>query len=264
MSGEIDLARALSFGASAEQYERARPSYPAALVDDLVALRPGAVLDIGTGTGKAAELLLARGLDVLAVEPDARMAAVARRKGIAVEESTFESWDPRGRRFDLITAAQSWHWMPQPTGARRAFELVRESGHLAAFWNLDVIDEGMRAALEPVYRQLAPDLLDDNAFAQPPELAMEKEQHAGPLQAAGFAPVEVHTYAWAAHYSTQEWIDGVATHSDHATLPEPQRRELLEALANAAERAGDSVTCSFTTVLLLATRGVPQRARDVP
>lgn len=264
MSGEIDLARALSFGASAEQYERARPSYPAALIDDLVALRPGAVLDVGTGTGKAGELLLARGLDVLGVEPDARMAAVARRKGIAVEQSTFESWDPRGRRFDLITAAQSWHWMPQPAGARRAFEVVRESGHLAAFWNLDVLDEGMRGALEPVYRHLAPGLLDDNAFTQPPELVMEKAQHAGPLRAVGFATVEVRTYAWAARYSTQEWIDAVSTHSDHATLPEPQRRVLLEALANAIERVGGAVTCNFTTVLLLATRGVPQRARDVP
>lgn len=253
MSGDIDLARALSFGASAEQYDRARPSYPAALIDDLVSLRPRCVLDVGAGTGKAAELLLARGLDVLAVEPDARMAAVARRKGIAVEQSTFQSWAPRGRRFDLITAGQSWHWMPQPGSARRAFQLVRESGHLAAFWNLDVLDDGVRTALEPVYRRLAPGLLDDNAFAQPPQLVVEKARHAEPLQAAGFEPVELRTYAWSSRYSTQEWIDGVATHSDHATLPETQRRTLLEALARAIEGAGGAITCNFTTVLLLAS-----------
>ena len=81
MSGDIDLARALSFGATAEEYDRVRPSYPAALIDDLEALHPRAVLEVGAGTGKAYELLVRRGLDVLAVEADARIAAIVRTQG---------------------------------------------------------------------------------------------------------------------------------------------------------------------------------------
>ena len=56
-----DRSRAESFGSVAEQYDRYRPSYPAALIDDLVAPRPADVLDVGCGTGKAAVLLAARG-----------------------------------------------------------------------------------------------------------------------------------------------------------------------------------------------------------
>ena len=44
-----------SFGSDAGRYDRARPSYPGALVDRIVAVSPGRdVLDIGCGTGIAA------------------------------------------------------------------------------------------------------------------------------------------------------------------------------------------------------------------
>lgn len=88
-----DRRRAGSFGEDAEQYDRARPSYPAVLVDDLLSEGAHDVLDVGCGTGKVARLFLARGCDVLGVEPDERMAAVARRHGVVVEIATFEEWD---------------------------------------------------------------------------------------------------------------------------------------------------------------------------
>ena len=106
-----DRDRAASFGSLAEQYDRFRPSYPRALIDDLVALGPGKVLDVGCGTGKVARALTDRGVDVLGVEPDERMARVARRHGIPVELASFETWDPAGRTFDLLTAGHAWHWV---------------------------------------------------------------------------------------------------------------------------------------------------------
>src|SRR5215471_17028718 len=68
-----------SFGAEASRYDRARPSYPAALVDRIVAASPGrSVLDVGCGTGIVARLFQAVGCAVLGVDPDARMAGHAR------------------------------------------------------------------------------------------------------------------------------------------------------------------------------------------
>src|SRR4051812_49440507 len=68
-----------SFGGSAALYERARPGYPQAAVDWLLA--PGArrVVDLAAGTGKFTRLLVERGLEGVAVEPSAGVrAGVAR------------------------------------------------------------------------------------------------------------------------------------------------------------------------------------------
>src|SRR5579859_7520187 len=119
-----DRARAESYGSVAELYDRARPSYPDALLDALVAGGAARVLDVGCGTGIAAALLAARGCAVLGVEPDARMAAVARAKGLDVEVGRFECWDARGRSFDLVTAAQSWHWIEPAGGVAKAASVL--------------------------------------------------------------------------------------------------------------------------------------------
>ncbi len=102
-------ARASSFGADAEQYDRTRPSYPAALVDDLMADAPRHVVDIGCGTAKAGRLFAERGCRVVGIEPDVRMAEVARRYLPVVEVAGFEEWDAAGRIFDLAVSGQAWH-----------------------------------------------------------------------------------------------------------------------------------------------------------
>src|SRR5579862_7980451 len=89
-----------SFGIDPERYDRARPRYPEALVARILAASPGPdILDVGCGTGIAARQFRAAGCQVLGVEPDERMADLARERGLDVEVTTFENWDPGGRAF---------------------------------------------------------------------------------------------------------------------------------------------------------------------
>jgi SAM-dependent methyltransferase len=53
------------------------------------------------------------------------------RPGLAVETSRFEEWDDRGRCFDLIVAAASWHCVDPVVGWRRAHDLLRSGGWIA-------------------------------------------------------------------------------------------------------------------------------------
>ncbi len=109
------------FGADPGRYDRARPSYPAALVERIVAASPGpGVLDVGCGTGIAARQFQAAGCRVLGVDPDVRMAEAARQSGVGVEVAVFEAWDPAGRAFDAVIAGQAWHWVDPVAGAAKS------------------------------------------------------------------------------------------------------------------------------------------------
>lgn len=75
----------------------------------------------------------AAGATVLGVEPDERMASLARTRGLEVEVATFEAWEPGGRTFDAVIAEQSWHRVNPATGPSKAAEVLRPGGHLAVF-----------------------------------------------------------------------------------------------------------------------------------
>ena len=148
----LERDRAESFGSVAEQYDRYRPAFPDALLDDLAVMAGSTeVLDVGSGTGKVARGLAQRGLSVLGVELDPRMVAVARGHGIDVEVAPFETWDDAGRRFDLVTCGDAWHWIEPRRGAEKVAHVLRPRGAFVRFWNVQLLDEPVMAALDVVF-----------------------------------------------------------------------------------------------------------------
>lgn len=127
--------RANSFGGAASNYDAHRPCYPDQLIDDVLASGARRVLEGGAGTGIASMQMIERGAEVLAVEPDARMAAVAQAKGIPVELATFEDWDPAGRRFDRVVFAASFHWVDPAVALPKIRGILDDGGKLALIWN---------------------------------------------------------------------------------------------------------------------------------
>lgn len=243
--------RAESFGTVADDYDRFRPSYPAALVDELAALAPETVLDVGCGTGKAATLLAARGLDVLGVEIDPEMAAVARGHGLEVEVGAFESWDAAGRRFDLITCAQAWHWIDPALGIAKAAELLTPGGTLAPFWNYGALDEPTQQAMDAVYARVAPDLSRSDGSRGFRQLETEHLPH---LRESGrFATIETRTHPWQRDYTAAEWTAMVQTHSDHLQLTPEDRARLVATLEEMIAGFGGVLRLQFTTYAVFAT-----------
>ena len=245
-------ARADSFGSVAEQYDRFRPSYPDALIDALVALGPAKVLDVGCGTGKATRLLAARGLDILGVELDARMAAVARDHGLSVEVGSFEEWDDAGRTFDLITSAQAWHWVDPERAVPKAARLLRAGGHIAIFWNHDQMRDPMPAIIDAVWREHAPELLTSAVTGKG---AQAYERYAKPFDASGlFEPMRLLEFASERRSMAADWVAEIATHSNVLQV-EPERRErMFDAFVAAIDAIGGSVTSDVGTYLFVARR----------
>lgn len=246
--------RAGSFGEDAEQYDRARPSYPAELIDDLAGPDVHRVLDVGCGTGIAARLFAARGCAVLGVEPDARMAAVARRHGIDVAVAAFEAWDPPPEPFDLVYFAQSWHWVDPAIGAAKVGRVLRPGGRFAAFWNSNVYTPEVRAGVAEVYQRHAPELLASPATAGTAWDARDNA-HTAPLTASGlFDPLEWRSYPWQRVYRRDEWLDQLPTHSHHRTLPPETLRAVLAGIAAVIDQFGGLITVDHSAGLLTTRR----------
>jgi SAM-dependent methyltransferase len=249
--------RARSFGAVAEEYDRYRPGYPDTLIDDLVAAGPRHALDVGCGTGKAAVLLAARGVDVLGLEPDAAMAAVARRHGLTVQQSAFENWKAPAGGFDLITFAQSWQYIDPAQAAPRLAAYLNPGGLVARFWNYHVFEPTVTASLDAIYDELAPEVgyfgHDLSELDEPPDPIRDTD---------GLKLLPSRTYWWQGRQTTEEWVGRMGTYADHRRLGLDRLSTLQRRVAEAINDLGGILEVRYATLCLLGQRIEPEPLSD--
>ena len=265
-AGGYDRARAShlqrriaeGFGADAGRYDRARPAYPADLVGRIIAASPGRdVIDVGCGTGISARLFQAAGCRVLGVEPDPRMAELATRGGTEVEVAKFEDWDPAGRTFDAVIAAQAWHWVDPVAGAAKAAAVLRPGGRLAVFWNAFDPPDDLREAFGEVFRRVLPDAPSSGFWDRPAVDAYRAgcARVADVIRQTGaFGEPEEWLSYWERPYTRAGWLDLVRTTGGFTRYPEAIQAELLDGLGAAVDAAGGTFTLSGTTIAATAAR----------
>jgi len=241
-----------------ELYDRIRPTYPEALLDDLVELAPGPrLLEIGPGTGKATAALVERGYEVTAVELGERLAAVARRRapGARVVTADFETWEP-GLTFDAIVAFTAFHWIDPELRYAKSARLLRPGGALAVVETHHVLPadgDQFFAAVQEDYDAVVPS--PDNRPPPPPEEvpALEAEFAASRL----FEPAQARRYLWAVVYTADEYVDVLDTYSGHRALAPATRERLYERIRT---RIGDA-TVRKTYLATLTVAPTPSEPR---
>ena len=247
-----------SFGVDAQRYDQARPGYPDALVARIVAGSPGpGVLDVGCGTGIAARQFQAAGCAVLGVEPDARMADFARARGLQVDVATFEAWQPAGRRFDAVLAAQSWHWVDAVTGAVKAARVLRPGGWLAIIGHVYEPPIEVAEPFAAAYRRAAPDSpLNGQPARRPLDLYQAAyAKFADQIRETGqFNDPEQWRFDWEQPYTRDQWLDLLPTTGGLTQLRPDQLAEILDAVGSAIDSLGGRFTLAYTTLAATAVR----------
>jgi len=137
------------FAGRADAYASFRPSYPREVLriveEECGLTRASVVADVGSGTGKLAELFLSNGNRVLCVEPDPGMREAAERTlrdmpGFTSVAGRAEATTLADGSADLATAGQAFHWF-DPTAAHvELARVLRAPRPVALVWNARRVD----------------------------------------------------------------------------------------------------------------------------
>jgi SAM-dependent methyltransferase len=225
---EERAARARSFGAIAEHYDRYRPGPPDAAIDWLLATAgspPTTVVDIGAGTGALTRLLVERAEHVYAVEPDARMAQVlhTRVPGAEVREGHAEAIPLPDASADAVVGASMWHWVDEDRAAAEVARVLRPGGVFGLLWS------GPDRSQEWIGGLLA----QANPRRDPREARTDprRRRHEVHLPAdAPFAEPESRLLRWTMSVTLDELAGLAGTFSVVIRLPESERAGLQDRL----------------------------------
>ena len=247
-----------TFNRVAALYDSARPGYPAALVEDVIAfagVRSGdPVLEVGCGPGQATMSFAHRGFHLTALDPGEALLAKARERvgsdpNVAFVHAPFEAWQADGAEFSLIFAAQSWHWIPRELSFAKAADLLAPNGALAVFGHVPgALSEPLASQFETITRR------HTGRWGPPPEAGYRPS---GPLaewfDASGRFERAVHrSYAWTWRHTGASYVDFARTRSDHQMQPEAVREALLAEVRDAIAANGDAFDWPYETHLYMA------------
>ncbi len=257
MSGDERHTLREMFEEVPELYDRARPSYPDELFDDLVALarlEPGAcILELGPGTGKATLPLAERGFEIVGVELGEGLAGVARRNltafpNVEIVNERFEVWETEAR-FDAVIAFTAFHWIDPELKYAKSARLLRDGGSLAVVTTEHVQGaDPFFAAVQEDYDAVVPS--DEN---RPPPQPDEVPDLSAEIEADGhFRNVAMRRYLWDAPYTADEYLAVLDTYSGHRSMPDEQRLRLYERIRR---RIGDrTIRKTYLFMLNVAER----------
>ncbi|HEX6493452.1 MAG TPA: methyltransferase domain-containing protein [Candidatus Dormibacteraeota bacterium] len=257
----MDRDRARLFDHEAERYDRSRPGYPAELFDEVLGPSPHGlcVLDVACGTGIASREMTNRGAHVLGVDLNARMAEVAEQHGIPTEVAPFETWDPLGRTFDLVTCAQAWHWLDAKLSATKVASVLRPGGRVGLFWSIGHHPDDLAEALRATYLRALPPGAGSARCGYAANTASDPTPDFGEVtdalrESGGLVDTRVTSFPWTRAYTRDLWLDELLSHSDHIALAPEVRSTLLDEIGTTIDRFGGTFEMSYVTVLISATR----------
>jgi SAM-dependent methyltransferase len=132
------------FSTRVEAYREHRPRYPREIVDVLRRecglAADWVIADVAAGTGLLAEIFLANGNPVIAVEPNAPMRAVCEElrgqfSRLRCLDGTAEATGLAENSVDMITVGQAMHWFDLDATRREFVRVLRPGGWCVVVYN---------------------------------------------------------------------------------------------------------------------------------
>lgn len=246
-----------SYGTVADIYDRTRPDYPDDAIDWLIGTQPRRILELGAGTGKLTRTLANRGHDVCATDPIQPMLRhlTDNVDGVLATQAVAEKLPYRDMSFDVVVAAQAFHWFDHAQAIPEIARVLRPRGTLAMVWN-------ERDDSVPWVRRLTR-ILGDHREGYNVRDDANKATDLGP-----FGPVEEETFRFWQLVDRERLLGDVSSRSYVAVMEPADRDPLLErvgALYDEYGRGADGMRMPYLTRCFRAERhGEPTDTAEPP
>lgn len=133
------------FSGTADVYDVYRPRPPAIIPEILVQIanvaHPGLVVDLGCGTGHSTYIWSERARQVIGIEPNEDMRSIAHQRqsvladvaNVTITDGVASDTGLDEESTDIVTCAQSLHWMEPETTFDEVARILRPGGVFAAY-----------------------------------------------------------------------------------------------------------------------------------
>ena len=192
-----------------------RPDYADAAIDAMLSIagaeKGDRFCDVGAGVAHLTLMLAARGLDVVAVEPNDAMRANGIKRtekfaDVRWHEGTGESTGQSAHVFDMVTFGSSFNVCDRQQALKETARILKPRGWFVCMWNHRQLDDSIQSKIESIIK----DRVSGYGYGT------RREDQTAVIDASGlFGPV-VHIDSRVMHEQTIE--ECVEAWRSHATL----------------------------------------------
>lgn len=142
-----------------------RPDYADAAIDAMLSIagaeQGDKFCDVGAGVAHLTLMLAARGLDVVAVEPNDAMRAngikrTAELTNVRWHEGTGEDTGQASEAFDMVTFGSSFNVCDRQQALKETARILKPRGWFACMWNHRNLDDPIQARIEAIIKERVP------------------------------------------------------------------------------------------------------------
>lgn len=248
-----------TFDTVTSAYEKFRPGYVDGLYREIFDFIPvdesSNVLEVGIGGGQATLPILRTGCNLTAIEYGKHFSKLCREKfqgypNFSVITAKFEDIDLEPNSYDLIFSASAFHWVPEETGYRKVYSMLKSGGAFARFANHPFRDKGRQELSDEIQKLYA---IYMDSLAAPVEYSEEMAaQRADIACKYGFKDITYKLFKRTRTFSAKEYTALLGTYSDHIAIEERKRMKFFSKIEQAINHYGGTITIYDTIDLQLA------------
>lgn len=192
-----------------------RPNYAEAAIDAMLSVasskKGDKICDVGAGVAHLTLILAARGLDLVAVEPNDAMRSLGVQRteqlaNVRWSEGTGEATGQANQMFDMVTFGSSFNVCDRQQALIETFRILKPRGWFACMWNHRDLEDPIQAQIEAIIK----DIVSDYGYGS------RREDQTEVIDSSGmFGPV-IHLESRVLHEQSIE--ECVEAWRSHATL----------------------------------------------